>query len=136
MTRLNESFLGKAFRGELATTEVDLARRESRSFESASDLLERIRRKRQLPTEDQREGEAATMVKRAKVSRPSARRQLISVLAESKRGLTPGELFRQAGYDEDSIEDFYEELRAGITAGKISEKRPNEADVYLEAVPA
>ncbi len=35
-------FLLSAFRGELVTTEAELAQREGRSYESASDLLVKI----------------------------------------------------------------------------------------------
>jgi type I restriction enzyme S subunit len=41
--RLTQSILAKAFRGELVPTEADLARREARSYEPASELLTRIR---------------------------------------------------------------------------------------------
>ncbi len=41
--RLTQSVLAKAFRGELVPTEAELARRENRPYESASQLLERIR---------------------------------------------------------------------------------------------
>jgi type I restriction enzyme S subunit len=41
--RLTQSLLAKAFRGELVPTEAELARREGRRYESASELLERIR---------------------------------------------------------------------------------------------
>jgi type I restriction enzyme S subunit len=132
ITGLTESFLGKAFRGELVATEAELAYRHGYSYESGADLLERIRKERQTSTETQSKGEAETMAKRSKVSKASARRQLVSVLVESNKRLTPDELLRQAGFDEDSIEDFYEELRAGIAAGKITEKRPNNTEVYLE----
>lgn len=40
---LTPSMLAKAFRGELVATEAELARREGRSFEQASILLDRIR---------------------------------------------------------------------------------------------
>ena len=133
---LTDAILMKAFYGELVPTEAELARMQGRSYESANDLLERIRRQKQILqilTETQTKGETATMARRAKNSKPSARRQLISVLVESKKRLTPDELLRQAGFDEDSIEDFYEELRAEIAAGRIEERRPNNMEVYLEA---
>ena len=41
--RLTQAVLAKAFRGELVPTEGELARREGRSFESAGELLERMR---------------------------------------------------------------------------------------------
>lgn len=44
--KLIQSTLAKAFRGELVPTEAELAARENRPFESASQLLERIRANR------------------------------------------------------------------------------------------
>ena len=41
--KLTQSILAKAFRGELVTTEAELARREDRDYEPASVLLERIK---------------------------------------------------------------------------------------------
>jgi type I restriction enzyme S subunit len=41
--RLTQSVLAKAFRGELVPTEAELARRESREYETAAQLLARIR---------------------------------------------------------------------------------------------
>lgn len=46
--KITQAVLAKAFRGELVPTEAELARRESRPYEPASVLLERIRRERQL----------------------------------------------------------------------------------------
>jgi type I restriction enzyme S subunit len=40
--KLTQAILAKAFRGELVPTEAELARREGRSYESASALLARI----------------------------------------------------------------------------------------------
>jgi type I restriction enzyme S subunit len=40
--RLTQSILAKAFRGELVPTEAELARREGRAYETASELLARI----------------------------------------------------------------------------------------------
>jgi len=40
--KLTQAILAKAFRGELVPTEAELARREGRSYESASELLSRI----------------------------------------------------------------------------------------------
>jgi len=41
--KLTQAILGKAFRGELVPTEAELARRERRTYEPASALLERIK---------------------------------------------------------------------------------------------
>ncbi len=45
--KLTQSILAKAFRGELVPTEAELARREGRSYEPASMLLERIQAERE-----------------------------------------------------------------------------------------
>lgn len=45
--KLTQSTLAKAFRGELVPTEAELAHTEGRSYESAAELLERIRHSRQ-----------------------------------------------------------------------------------------
>jgi len=41
--RLTQTILTKAFRGELVPTEAELARRENRSYEPASELLARVK---------------------------------------------------------------------------------------------
>lgn len=45
--RLTQAVLAKAFRGELVPTEAELARRENRPYEPASELLARIRAERE-----------------------------------------------------------------------------------------
>jgi type I restriction enzyme S subunit len=44
--KLTQAVLEKAFRGELVTTEAELARQEGRDYEPASVLLDRIRAER------------------------------------------------------------------------------------------
>lgn len=46
--KLTQSILGKAFRGELVPTEAELARQEGRDYESASELLARIRERKEI----------------------------------------------------------------------------------------
>ncbi len=41
--RLTQAVLAKAFRGELVPTEAELARRENRTYETATELLARVR---------------------------------------------------------------------------------------------
>jgi type I restriction enzyme S subunit len=48
--QLTQSILAKAFRGELVSTEAELARREGREYEPASVLLERIKKQRDSQT--------------------------------------------------------------------------------------
>ena len=47
--------------------------------------------------------------------------------------LAPEQLFELAGFDDDSVEDFYEQLRGLVASGVVLEHRPNKADVTLEA---
>jgi type I restriction enzyme S subunit len=48
--RLTQSLLAKAFRGELVPTEAELARQQGRPYESANELLARIRATQTTPT--------------------------------------------------------------------------------------
>jgi type I restriction enzyme S subunit len=54
--KLTQAILAKAFRGELVPTEAELARREGRGYESASVLLERIRKEREKGSEKSKRG--------------------------------------------------------------------------------
>jgi type I restriction enzyme S subunit len=47
--RLTQAVLAKAFRGELVPTEAELARRENRTYEPASELLARVRTATEQP---------------------------------------------------------------------------------------
>ncbi len=51
---LAQAVLAKAFRGELVPTEAELARRENRPYESAGELLERIRASATTPAKPSR----------------------------------------------------------------------------------
>jgi type I restriction enzyme S subunit len=52
--KLTRAILAKAFRGELVSTEAELARREGRSYESASELLARIKSERETKLTSQK----------------------------------------------------------------------------------
>jgi type I restriction enzyme S subunit len=52
--RLTQSLLAKAFRGELVPTEAELARQQGRPYESANELLDRIRATQTTPTKPTR----------------------------------------------------------------------------------
>lgn len=132
---LPKSILARAFRGELVPTEVELATKEGRNYESASVLLERIQERctQQKPAKGRRGGKE--MANRS-IGRQLVRdrRQLDEVLHDQDEPLTPERLFDFAGFDQDSVDDFYEELRRLIQEGRIRENRPNKKDVTLEVV--
>ena len=44
MSKINQAILSKAFRGELVPTEAELANAEGRTYETAAQLLERIKK--------------------------------------------------------------------------------------------
>ena len=46
--KLSQAILTKAFRGELVPTEAELARREGRPYETASELLSRIKSDKEM----------------------------------------------------------------------------------------
>lgn len=59
------------------------------------------------------------------------KRKLYDVLKAAKKKMTPKDLFEKSGHSEESIDDFYRELKEEI-GKRIFELRPNYEDVYLE----
>lgn len=135
--RMPQAILARAFRGELVPTEAELAAKEGRAYEPAAVLLERIQetRKKHEPAPQERGRGGKSMAKRSTGRQPAKkRRALVDVLREQGKPLTPERLFDLAGFGEDSVDGFYEELRKLIQDGKVRENRPNKKDVTLEAV--
>ena len=132
--RLPQAILARAFRGEMVPTEADLASREGRDYEPASVLLERIWEAREQHKPTRRESGGKKMATPSTSRKPVRnRRELDEVLLEQGKPLTPERLFDLAGFDEDSVDYFYEKLRELIHYGKVRENRPNTKDVTLEA---
>ncbi|MDQ3685630.1 MAG: restriction endonuclease subunit S [Acidobacteriota bacterium] len=108
--------------------------------ESASILLERIRAEKAEREAEANEArkERRGKMKGRKVRAPErkARRPLRETVAESKGRLTPEQLFTEAGFTPEVVEDFYEELRREIKAGHIEQVRPDNTKVYLIAANA
>ena len=70
-----------------------------------------------------------------KASRLAAQHRLLTeVLIAKGQPMAPEQLLTEAGYDDDSIEEFYLALREEIETGRIREDRPSVSDVMLEAV--
>jgi len=132
--RLPQAILARAFRGELVPTEAELAAKEGNDYESATALLERIqdeRKKQELA----KRGRGGKYMAKRKGRRPAkSRRPLDEVLREQSKPLTPERLFDLAGFDKDSVDGFYEQLRKLIQEGKVRENRPNRKEVTLQAV--
>ena len=132
---IRTAILHRALSGRLVPTEAELARVNGRDYEQASALLKRIRDAQQRHTVTSPTSRENNMAqRRTGDSRKGIRRSLDDVLREQAKTLTPNELFDLAGFDESSIDLFYEELRRLMQNGKIRENRPNRKDSTLEAL--
>ena len=133
--RLRQVILARAFQGELVPTEAQVAAEEGREYEPASVLLGRAQELRQQkPTKRGRGGKG--MTKRSDGQAAKIRKPLEEVLRKQGKALTPERLFDLAGFDEGTVDEFYEQLRGLIQKGTVREKRSNRKDVTLEAAGA
>jgi type I restriction enzyme, S subunit len=132
LDQLDQSILTKAFRGQLVP--------QDSNDEPASVLLARIREQRARQAEAAKgTGKTTNMQRRDAMRKNSSRltlqyRPLVEVLTTKGQPMPPQQLLTEAGYDDDSIEDFYSALRNEIAQGRIRENRLTESDVMLEAV--
>lgn len=124
LIEMDESVLFKAFQGKLVPQDP--------SDEPASILLERIRKEkaRQAVEQKVKSRQGGKKMKRQK----NKQKDILTILQDSSRPMTPEDLFVAGGFDEDSVDTFYEQLRAAVTAKKVREKRRG-AEVGLEASP-
>ena len=131
-----QSILARAFRGELVPTEAELARAEHRDYESAEQLLLRIREELAQRTHTKYKGRrmkrgAISPFRFAQKLDATVKHKLIIVLKDAGHELTPEELFKRAGLKPQDVDEFYEDLRDGIAAGDIIEERPDDTRVHL-----
>ncbi len=131
--RLRQAILKQAFEGKLVP--------QDSNDEPASVLLERIREERARKAEEEKASRKPARKKMAKTKRgqskrsqPAERKPLLEILNSAADHLTPEQLFNQAGYTPENIEEFYEELKGKVLAQKIEQERPNDTEVYLRAV--
>lgn len=130
LTQLDQSILAKAFRGELVANEADLAASENRDYESAKVLLDRIGKElsaKRLQVKKNRKAKVRGKLQLKEKVDIAVKKNILNVLNESSTGLTPEELFWQAGYELDDIDAFYEQLRTCVIAGMICQE-PNGPD--------
>jgi type I restriction enzyme S subunit len=123
-----QSLLREAFSGKLVPQDP--------KDEPASMLLVRIRAAREA------EANKPKAKRMSKLKSKVVRRPLLEVLQSHKKPISPEQLFRESGFQQefeanecrqDIVDSFYEELRA-ITGphGPVQEKRPSRNTVLLE----
>lgn len=122
LATLEHSILTKAFSGDLVP--------QFSSDEPAAELLRRIRNERTMSKKKRppKREQQKTLENNAKSGN-----SLVEHLRASSSSMAPERLFEIACFDEQSVDDFYGELREAIASGLIVEVRPNDTDVTLEA---
>jgi len=122
--RMRQSILKQAFEGQL----VD----QDSNDEPAIKLLERIQAGRQRRAEE--EAQIPKLPRIPKMNVQIGRKSLYETLKEAGKPLSARELFQQAGYAHETIDDFYEELREAVYESRTIRTRPqrNSDEVFLE----
>jgi type I restriction enzyme S subunit len=123
--RLRQSLLKKAFSGKLIP--------ENPNDEPASALPGRIRYEEEKTDEEPKKGRRKTMAKQ-KRNVSLGRKSVLSVLASATGEVSTAKLIDLAGYpsnaDPESIEAFYLDLRAALTAANIQVRRRDDVDYF------
>jgi type I restriction enzyme S subunit len=127
--RERQSILQEAFAGRLVP--------QNPEDEPASVLLERIREERKLREEEERgarKQRGSTKMASQRTATNKQRKPLREVLQEAKQPITPDDLFRRAGLQDNDVDDFFADLRIEVLKGGIRQVRPDDTHVLLEAV--
>ncbi|HEY1580444.1 MAG TPA: restriction endonuclease subunit S [Terracidiphilus sp.] len=120
-----QSLLREAFDGRLVPQEP--------TNEPASRILERVRTKRENEAQNPK---GKRMAKPKPKTKSIGRQDLLEVLRKNGRPMTPEELFKASGHSQESVDQFFAEIRQLTTIpAKIVEERTAEATTLLKAVP-
>ena len=120
---LDHSALTKAFRGQLVP--------QNPNDEPASVLLERIREEKEQEAAKQKPKDRRRGRKMKK--KKDKQKEVLVVLREASRALTPEEIFATGGFEEDSVDAFYEQLRKAVVSKQVREMREGDL-IQLEAI--
>lgn len=122
--RMRQSILKQAFEGRLVGQDPD--------DEPANELLERIQLERVRRAEE--EAQKPKQPRIPKMNVQAGRKTLYETLKEAARPLSARELFQQAGYAHETIDDFYEELREAVYESRTIRTLPqgNSDEIFLE----
>jgi type I restriction enzyme, S subunit len=121
--RLRQCILREAFAGRLVSQDPD--------DEPANKLLEKIKSTKLYTTSIATSSVLRSAVM-GKTKEHTIRRALYEVLRKTSHPIAPNLLFFEAGFTQEHIEDFYQELRKEILRGRIRELRPNDTEVLLQ----
>lgn len=117
------SLLREAFSGQLVSQDTD---------GDAASLLERIRLAREI---EARRPKVKKMPKAKIKPKTAGRRTLLAVLKDNGGFMTPEELFQASGHSQESVDQFFAELRElAAVPSKIVEERKAKGLVLLKAV--
>jgi type I restriction enzyme S subunit len=123
--KIHQSILKKAFKGELVEQDPN--------DEPASTLLKRIHEERQHRADEERQKPRPQRGR--KVTTEVVRRSLYETLQEAGQPLPVRDLFQQAGFSQETIDDFYEEVRRAIYIDKVIRcKHGANNEVFLEVI--
>lgn len=119
----DQSILSKAFRGELVPQDPN--------DEPASVLLERIRAEKEQEAAKQKPRDKRRGRKMKK--KKDKQQEVLVMLREASRPMTPEEVFDACGFQEDSVDAFYEQLRNAVASKQVLEMREGDL-IQLEAI--
>lgn len=119
----DQSALSKAFHGQLVPQDP--------KDEPASVLLERIREEKEQEAANQKPRDKRRGRKMTK--RKDKQKEVLVILREASRAMTPEEVFAAGGFEEDSVDAFYEQLRKAIVSKQVREMREGDL-IQLEAI--
>jgi len=118
------TLLNEAFAGHLVPQDPN--------DEPASALMERIRAAREADT---RKPKGKGMPKPRSSKKGIIRRPLLTVLQENGDPMTPEELFHTSGYSQESIDNFFAELRTLTNhPAKVAEERRASGQILLRVL--
>jgi type I restriction enzyme S subunit len=123
--RLRHSILKQAFEGRLVPQNPD--------DEPASVLLDRLKSNKE-PSVVNDKGAKTRKPKRLQMKAGQERLPLVEIVAKHPKGISPDDAFRDAGYDQENVNDvdsFYAELDRDVKKKTIEVQRPDDATILL-----